>query len=211
MLRCAEAASDHIADGGLRTELMQFLHGLRDDILDPSRTEAEDIHGHVGAVRKIAEETHVPMAYVVGGGAVFFAGRDFHFGDATAGEQARCWAELKRLGFRRQRVLAVKSARDAAADAPSAATLRLRRESTAPRSRSSRRRSACTATRARCAGAAAACSELAGSPTGLMDTWMRNATLARTRVAAVDRRRPAARLQVPRHAGEIHGSARART
>ncbi len=184
LLRCAEAASDHIADGRLRTELMQFLHGLRDDILDPSRTEAEDIHGHVGAVRKIAEETHVPMAYVVGGGAVFFAGRDFHFGDATAGEQARCWAELKRLGFRRQRVLAVKSARDAAADAPSAATLRLRRESDG---------AAITLVEAekRVYGDARTLYGRGGGVFGLakladrlMDTWMRNATLnANARVA----------------------------
>ena len=28
------------------------------------------------------------MEYIVGGGAVFFAGRDFHWGDASAAEQA---------------------------------------------------------------------------------------------------------------------------
>ena len=56
----------------------------------------------------------MPIVYVVGGGAVFFAGRDIHFGDASPAQQARCWSELGRLGFRRKRMLQVKSLDDAA-------------------------------------------------------------------------------------------------
>ena len=52
LLRCAEAASDHIADGRLRTELMQFLHGLREcrnrlqaaQLGDVVRLEPTDAH-----------------------------------------------------------------------------------------------------------------------------------------------------------------------
>ena len=44
---------------------------------------------YVAAIERITRETKVPMAYVVGGGAVFFAGRDIHFGSATPAQQAR--------------------------------------------------------------------------------------------------------------------------
>ena len=115
LLRCAEAASDHVRDGALRTRLMQLLSAERALLLDPTRTESDDPHGYVEQIARIAKETRVPMEYVVGGGAVFFAGRDFHFGDASPLDLKRCWDELRRLGFRRQRVLAVKSANDAAA------------------------------------------------------------------------------------------------
>ena len=57
------------------------------------------------------------MTYVIGGGAVFFAGRDLHWGKASAAEQKRCWDALKRLGFKRQRVLKVKSVDEAGAGA----------------------------------------------------------------------------------------------
>ena len=175
LLRCAEAASDHIADGRLRTELMQFLHGLRDDILDPSRTEAEDIHGHVGAVRKIAEETHVPMAYVVGGGAVFFAGRDIHFGDASPAQQAKCWSELGRLGFRRKRMLQVKSLDDAATGAAlSDASVAARRESDGAWVEAEQRVYGDARTLYGRGGGAFGLAKLADR---LMDTWMKNATL----------------------------------
>ena len=50
------------------------------------------------------------MAYIVGGGAVFFAGRDLHFGRATPAQQEQCWQGLQRLGFKRQRVLQVTQA-----------------------------------------------------------------------------------------------------
>ena len=117
LLRCAEAASDHVRYGALRTELMQLLHAHRGLLLDPSRTNKEDPHGYVKAIDTIARETKVPMTYIVGGGAIFFAGREFHFGDATPEQQAACWERLGRLGFRRQRVPHVKSVNEAAAGA----------------------------------------------------------------------------------------------
>ena len=117
LIRCAEAASDHFRDGHLRTELMQLLYAQREHLLDPMKTEAADPHDFVNAVARISRDTHVPMVYVVGGGAVFFAGRDVHFGDATPAEQARCWQELQRLGFRKHRMIKVKSADDAAGGA----------------------------------------------------------------------------------------------
>ena len=55
--------------------------------------------------------------YIPGGGAVFFAGRDQHFGFASPKQQAACWEGLQRLGFRRQRVLQVKSVNEAATGA----------------------------------------------------------------------------------------------
>ena len=54
------------------------------------------------------------MTYIPGGGAIFFAGRDQHFGNASPQQQADCWQGLQRLGFRRQRVLQVKSVNEAA-------------------------------------------------------------------------------------------------
>ena len=47
MLRCAEAASDHIREGELRTELMQCVHAAAELILDPDRTEHNDPDGYV--------------------------------------------------------------------------------------------------------------------------------------------------------------------
>lgn len=96
---------------------MQALHASRELLLDPARTESDDPHGYEAAIARISRETSVPMAYVVGGGAVFFAGRDLHFGPASPAQQKSCWEELQRLGFRRQKVLKVKSADDAAAAA----------------------------------------------------------------------------------------------
>ena len=124
LLRCAEAASDHVrsakdglSDGEVRTALAKLLYDLRERLLDPERTETDDPNGFVEAVERVSRETHVPMAYVVGGGAVFFAGRDLHFGFATPAQQAECWKQLGKLGFRRQKVLQVKSADAAAAGA----------------------------------------------------------------------------------------------
>jgi hypothetical protein len=57
------------------------------------------------------------VAYIPGGGAVFFAGRDQHFGTASVRQQADCWEGLQRLGFRRQRVIQVKSVNETAAGA----------------------------------------------------------------------------------------------
>ena len=77
LLRCAEAASDHVRDGLLRTELMRLVHARRADLLDPARSETDgDPHGYADAIARVSRETTVPMAYIVGGGAVFFAGRD---------------------------------------------------------------------------------------------------------------------------------------
>ena len=64
LLRCAEAASDHITHQPLRTALMQCVFSARDLILDPARTVHEDPHGYVDAIAHIAKETTVPMAYV---------------------------------------------------------------------------------------------------------------------------------------------------
>ena len=63
LLRCAEAASDHITFQPLRTELMQTIYAARDLILDPARTEHDDPNGYVKAIESIVRETTVPMAY----------------------------------------------------------------------------------------------------------------------------------------------------
>jgi len=115
LMRCAEAASDHIYIGRLRTQLMRCVYDSRDMILDPTRTDTADPQGLEAKVQKISRETHVPLVYIVGGGAVFLAGRERHFGDANPSQQEQCWRELGKLGFRRQRVLQVKSADEAAA------------------------------------------------------------------------------------------------
>ena len=47
---------------------------MRDDILDPARSDADDPDGYAGKIAAISQETSVPIVYVVGGGAVFFAG-----------------------------------------------------------------------------------------------------------------------------------------
>ena len=94
--------------------LMQQVYAAKDLILDPARTEHDDPHGYVEAIRKISNDTTVPMTYIPGGGAIFFAGRDEHFGNATPKQQAACWEGLQRLGFRRQKVLKVKSINEAA-------------------------------------------------------------------------------------------------
>ena len=65
-----------------RTELIQTVYSARQLILYPARTEHDDPNGYVEAIRKLSVESTVPMAYIPGGGAVFFAGRDQHFGDA---------------------------------------------------------------------------------------------------------------------------------
>lgn len=100
-----------------RTELIQTVYAVRELILDPARTEHDDPNGYVDIIRKLSHETTVPMAYIPGGGAVFFAGRDQHFGGASVKQQADCWESLQRLGFRRQRVIQVKSVDEAAAGA----------------------------------------------------------------------------------------------
>jgi hemoglobin len=114
-MRCAEAASDHIHIGRLRMELMRCLYSKKDMILDPMRIDTSDPQGLEAKVQKISQDTNVPVVYVVGGGAVFLAGREQHFGDATPAQQERCWRELGKLGFRRQRMLQVKSVGEAAA------------------------------------------------------------------------------------------------
>ena len=77
LLRCAEAASDHVRRGGERTKLMLLVHARRAELLDPARSETDgDPHGYADAITRVSRETTVPMAYIVGGGAVFFAGRD---------------------------------------------------------------------------------------------------------------------------------------
>ena len=61
----------------LRTELMLLVHARRAELLDPARSETDgDPHGYADAITRVSRETTVPMAYIVGGGAVFFAGRD---------------------------------------------------------------------------------------------------------------------------------------
>ena len=82
LIRSAEAASDHIRNQSDRAELIQTLYAARELILDPLRTEHDDPNGYVEAIQKLSVESTVPMAYIPGGGAVFFAGRDQHFGDA---------------------------------------------------------------------------------------------------------------------------------
>ena len=78
LLRCAEAASDHVRNvWNGRTELMLLVHARRAELLDPARSETDgDPHGYADAITRVSRETTVPMAYIVGGGAVFFAGRD---------------------------------------------------------------------------------------------------------------------------------------
>ena len=43
--------------------------------LGPQRTVTDDPHGYTDAIDRLSRQTNVPMAYVPGGGAVFFAGR----------------------------------------------------------------------------------------------------------------------------------------
>jgi len=43
--------------------------------LGPQRTVTDDPHGYKDAIDRLSRQTNVPMAYVPGGGAVFFAGR----------------------------------------------------------------------------------------------------------------------------------------
>ena len=129
LLRCAEAATDHIMHQPLRTALIQCVYAASDLILDPARTEHEDPHGYVDAIAHIAKETTVPMAYIPGGGAVFFAGRDQHFGSASPEQLAACWERLQRLGFRRQRVPQVKSVNEVAGGALTEAAVKSRQAS----------------------------------------------------------------------------------
>ena len=56
---------------------MLLVHARRAELLDPARSETDgDPHGYADAIARVSRETTVPMAYIVGGGAVFFAGRD---------------------------------------------------------------------------------------------------------------------------------------
>jgi len=68
-------ASDHLRVGSYRTELMQLVFAQREMLLDPQRTVTDDPHGYKDAIDRLSRQTNVPMAYVPGGGAVFFAGR----------------------------------------------------------------------------------------------------------------------------------------
>ena len=112
-MHASSSSRQHITPPPLALSPLTYLHFLpaphryaaRDLILDPSRTETDDPHGYVDAINKISRETTVPMTYIPGGGAIFFAGRDQHFGNASPQQQADCWQGLQRLGFRRQRVL----------------------------------------------------------------------------------------------------------
>ena len=169
LLRCAEAASDHVRDGHLRTQLMELLYAQRAQLLDPARTEIDDPQGVIGTIERVARETHVPMAYVVGGGTVFFAGRDMHFGNASPAQQARCWDELRRLGFRRTRVLKVKSA-----DAAAAGTLRASSQSASARVEAEQRVYGDKRTLYGRGGGVFGLAKLADR---LMDAWMKNDTL----------------------------------
>jgi len=90
LMRCAEAASDHIYIGHHRTELMRCLYNSRDMILDPARIDTSDPQGLEAKVMRISRETHVPMVYIAGGGAVFLAGRERHFGNASLSQQEQC-------------------------------------------------------------------------------------------------------------------------
>ena len=45
LIRCAEAASDHIPNQTLRTQLMQTVYAARELILDPSRSHSHS-HSH---------------------------------------------------------------------------------------------------------------------------------------------------------------------
>ena len=72
-----------------RIELIRTVYAARDLILDPARTEHDDPNGYVEAITRLSDETRVPMAYIPGGGAVFFAGRDQHFGQASVKQQVR--------------------------------------------------------------------------------------------------------------------------
>merc|ERR1719460_2505713 len=100
LMRCAEAASDHIHLARLRVELAQCVYDHRHLILDPARTETSDPQGLEAKVLKISRDTNVPLVYIIGGGAIFLAGRERHFGNATPSQQEQCWRELSKFGFR---------------------------------------------------------------------------------------------------------------
>ena len=119
-MRCAEAAfgAHRRRRAAHRADAVPARATLRDDILDPSRTEADDIQRlRRSAVRARCRARRTCRWRTSSGAAPSSSPAATSTSRRDARAAGRCWKQLKRLGFRRQRLLQSSRARRGGAGA----------------------------------------------------------------------------------------------